>query len=229
MSIVAILGESAQIVVTITLNGLIGSEVGIPCAIIRCPDGTYWRIAEIVGATIALRIVVTVLIDELEIDLTEDWLAIGEAGTVVPVLGRGVVIATGDVAGVVLILIEHHNSIVDRLASAIAPVTIELEGDVTACGAEFAVELKHTAQVFGVAIADVVLHTVVLHNAEINELTELLKGIGDVLIGILIKGSLLAAIKSVVGVDTQSGAEQDIGHGVGLPLNAHLGVPAVTT
>ena len=101
MCIVFVFGVSAQVVVKIALDGLIGSQVGIPRAIFRCPDRTHGLVAEVVGAAITLRIVVTVLITELEIDLTEDGLAIGNAGTVVPVLGGGVVIATGDVAGVV--------------------------------------------------------------------------------------------------------------------------------
>ena len=166
MCIVFVFGESAQVVVTIAHDGLIGCQIGVPGAVFGIPDRAQGLLAEVISAAVALRIVVTVLITELEIHLTEDGFAVGDAGTVVPVLRGGVVIATGDVCGVVCQLIEIHQCIVDRLATAIAPVTIELEGDVTALSVEFAVELQHTAQVLRVAVTDIVLHAVVLHDTE---------------------------------------------------------------
>ena len=227
MCIVLVFGVSAQVVVTITRDGLIGRQVGVPGAIFGIPDWAQRLLAEVVGGSIALRIVVTILITELEIHLTEDGLAIGDAGTVVPVLRGGVVIATGDISGVVCQLIEIHQCIVDRLTAAFAPVSIELNGDVTALGVEFAIELQHTAQVLRVAVTDVVLHAVVLHDAEGQEFRELLQGIGDIFIGILVVGGLVAEVESVVGVVAQRRTEQDVRHGVGLPLDAHLGIPAV--
>ena len=166
MGIVLIFGETAQIAVEIGSDRLIRSQVGIPRAVFGCPvqsvDGDNC-IAEVVGGTIALCIVEAVLIRELEIDLTEDGLAIGDAGTVVPTLRGGDAIAAGidrRVGGQLIVLQE---AVVDRLAGTFVPVAIELEGDVTACVAELTIELQHTSYVFRVAVADIVLGAVVLH------------------------------------------------------------------
>ena len=230
VGIVLVLRESAQVAIEIGFDGLIGLQERIPGAVVGFPPGGRrydLGLAEVVGAAVALRIVVAELIDELEIDLTEDGLAVGEAGTVVPVLRRSEVIAADEVGGVLGELVELHEAVADGAAFAIAPVAVELEGDVTACGAELTVELEHTAEVLGVAVADIVLIAGVLDDTQTDEGVDLIKRIGDMLIGVLVEGALVAEVHAVVGVIAEGGAEQDVGHRVGHPLDAHLSVPAV--
>ena len=104
-------------------------------------------VAEIVGSAIALAVLILILVTELEVDLTEDGLAVGETGTIAPIGGWCHTIAADGLYRVRRKLVIAQIAVSDALAGSIAPVTIELECDVTAIGTEATIELEHTPHI----------------------------------------------------------------------------------
>ena len=104
-------------------------------------------VAEIVGSAIALAVLILILVTELEIDLTKDGLAVGETGTIAPIGGWCHTIAADGLYRVRRKLIITQIAVSDALAGSVAPVTIDLECEVTAIGTEATIELEHTSHI----------------------------------------------------------------------------------
>ena len=150
MCIVFVFRETTQVAIAIGVDRLVRLQIGIPRAIFGLPEITddSRHITEVVSTAVVLGVVIAELVDKLQIYLTEDGLAIGDAGTIVPVLCRSETIAARVVRGVLCQLEEAHVTIVDRATFSLAPVTVELKGQVTTCRTEFTVELEHSTQIF---------------------------------------------------------------------------------
>ena len=113
--------------------------------------------AEVVGGAVALVVLVLILIAELEVDLAEDGFAVGRTKAVAPVLRGGLTITLNNLRRVSKQLVITQIAIGDALTGTIAPVSIDLEGQVTTSGTEFAVELQHTTHILRIAVRHIIL------------------------------------------------------------------------
>ena len=229
MDVVLVFGESAlvEILIGIEVGDTEMAEIAVPRTVIGIPGIELGQAAEVVGAAVALLVTILVLVTELEVGSGEDGLAVGEAGAVVPVLGGGDGVAVDGVASDDARLEVVDVAVADGAALAVAPACIQLDGDVAAIIAETAVELQHTVQILRVAVGDALLVAVVQDDALADERGHLVEGGLHVVVGVLAEGGLIVGVVAIVGVIAECGAEEDVGHRVGLPLEAHLGVPVV--
>ena len=228
VGVVPIFRHTAQVSIDVLVDGI--SELGqIPVEI--AVGRLYAHVIDIRQAerlTVAMRIAVPVTVAELQIDAVGNGLAVVCAQRIAPVVLRSQVIAVLDgrvVHGVQIDVVVRH-----RLAGALTPVGIHLQGDVTASVVQTAVVLQHTAQRLRVAVVDGILDAIVLDDTILlGNLLDLSQRVAGNFVRVLVKSGIIAHGRTIVRAVREVWTEHDIGHRVRLPLQSHLAVPLVGT
>ena len=185
-------------------------------------------IIQTIGLTVALGIAVLIAVAELQVHLTGNRLAVGCAHRVAPVVLRRHVVTVGNGR------IEHRKqvdiAVGHRLADTLTPVTVQLDGDVTAVITQTAVKLQHTTQRLRVAIVDTVVQLIVLDDTIfLGKLQHVEQWVVRIFVRILVERGIQTDVRTVVGAVREVRAEHDVRHRVRLPFQAHLTVPLVCT
>ena len=124
-------------------------------------------IAQVVGAAVALAVLILVLVRELQISAESNGLAIGQTDAVVPVLGRCHRIT------VILYIVnrDRNGSIVfyqfvrERLAQTFAIVCAQTQSNVSTIVAKSAINLTPASYAFVIAVAQITVAITILNDA----------------------------------------------------------------
>ena len=229
MVVVLILRHTAQCRIHIVIKRIGQTvKIGIPITILGLDIHKIY-VCQTISLTVTLGITILVGVAELEIDLTEDGLAVSGTDTIAPAVFRCHIITIGDRR---VQRIKQEDIVVrHRLAHALTPVAVQLDGDVPAVVVQTTIELQHTTDVLGVTVADTVLHIQVLDDVLANQRRNLSQRVGHIFIRILIlhESGTLTGVLAILGVIAGIGAEHDVCHRVRLPLQTHLSIPLVGT
>ena len=218
MNIVLIFRLTTQFHILIHIKRISQStQICIPVTIGRNNTGIV-DTCQTIGSTIALRKAVLVGIAELQVHLTHDWLAVGHSGAIAPSILRRHTVTVGLFDRVARAKIVHQlehlrEVIAHRLAPALAPVTIQLQGDVTSLVIQTSVELQHTTEVLRFIIADTILLTEVPHEAILlYKFLHRCQRIVSIIIGVFVESSSHAGVSAITDVISEVRAEQDVRH-----------------
>ena len=142
MGIVLILRIAAQVGVAIVFVRPTTQQrqLVVPAAILGSDaEEVESQLAEVVGAAVALRVLIFILVRELQVGLGEDRLAVRSLHAVVPVLRRRHGVAVGQVVGLGTVVI--HRIVGERTAHALTVVARQSQGDVAPRAAQSAIDL----------------------------------------------------------------------------------------
>ena len=159
-----------------------------------------------IGSTIALRKAVLVCIAELQVHLTHDRLTVGHSRTIAPAILWRHTITIGLFDRVARTQIVHQlehlrEVIAHRFAPTLAPVTIQLQGDVTPSVVQASVELQHTTEILRGIIADTILVIEVPHEAILlYKFLHRCQRIVNIVIGVLVESSCRAGVSAITDV-----------------------------
>ena len=159
MSIVLILGVTAQVLVEVIVERCEFTDPWIPFTIDRYDafKGILAEVTEIVGLTVALVLVVSQLIVELQMSALPERLAVVGTEHIAAVVAGGGVVPGGEESGVVACLVLHliqvHLVIGSIPVFVVTHTAFQTQGDIAPFWIQTSVELQHSPYVFVLAIA----------------------------------------------------------------------------
>ena len=176
-------------------------------------------------SAVAVRVAALELIAELQVGALEDWLRVGQADTVVPVVGRvGVLLVVEGQVGRFLVVVNE--AAVVAVTVAVGDVSAEVQSDVAAGLGQTSVDLQPSIDVVALAVA-IVAAVIGVHadGVRISKAVVLCQGIHHPgCIGVVVEGDAAAVALVVALAVGEIRTELDIRHRVRLPLQAEVGV-----
>ena len=155
----------AQIVVKIIVKRMgKPGEIAVPASVGRrqTRKEAFTKIAEIIGVAVALAIIISELVAQLQESGPPKWFAVGGLGTVAVVACRGETVAVGLIGGIETERVSHHiqmHGISGKTSHvSLAVAAIHTESEIAATAAQPPVVLQHTTQ----AVAAIVTDTIVI-------------------------------------------------------------------